>query len=101
MVYEVVISEVDPARRDEYVQAYKKAWQTANAPGAHTVKIMSSIEDPARVITIIEWDSVEAHEKQRVTEAHARFRDTVQPYRTGPSDLKHYTVTEFQTSGDR
>jgi heme-degrading monooxygenase HmoA len=100
MVYEIVISEVDPARRDEYVQEYKKAWQEANAPGAHTVRLLASIEDPARVITIIEWDSVEAHEKQRLTEAHAHFRDRVQPYRMGPSDLKHYLVTEFQTAGD-
>jgi heme-degrading monooxygenase HmoA len=100
MVYEMVISTVDPSRRDEYIQAYKAAWQKANAPGAHTVKVMACVEDPARVITMIEWDSLEAHERQRVTEAHAQFRETVQPYRTGPSELHHYTVLEFQTSGD-
>jgi heme-degrading monooxygenase HmoA len=99
MVYEVVIQTVDPARRDEYVKAYKAAWQEANAPGAHTVRVMPCIEDPSRVITMIEWDSVEAHEKQRLTEAHARFRERVQPYRTAPGDLKHYIVEEFQTAG--
>src|SRR5688572_1837652 len=97
MIYEVVIQTVDPARRDEYVQAYKEAWREAAAPGAHTVRVMPCIEDPARVITMIEWDNLEAHEKQRLTEAHARFRARVQPFRTGPSDLQHYTIEEFQT----
>ena len=97
MVYEVVISTVAPAQREEYIAAWRAAWLEAAAPGAHNVAIMPCIEDPARVITMIEWDSVEAHEKQRTTAAHGRFRDQVQRYRTGPSDLKHYLMDEFPT----
>jgi heme-degrading monooxygenase HmoA len=97
MIYEVVIQTVDPARRDEYLQVYKDAWREAAAPGAHTVRIMACIEDLARVITMIEWDSFEAHQKQQTTAAHARFRERVQPYRTAPGDLKHYLVDEFET----
>lgn len=96
MIYEIVISEVIPERRAEYVEAYQRAWRESNPPGCQGVRLLSCIEDPGRVITMISWDSVEAHEQARLRPEHGRFRETVAPYRTAPSQgPAHYTFGDI------
>ena len=95
MVYEVLISQVAPERRTEYLEAYKRAWRESNPPGCHGLRLLSCIEDPGRVITMIAWDSVDAHERARTRPEHGRFRDTVTPYRIGPGvGFAHYTYED-------
>jgi heme-degrading monooxygenase HmoA len=96
MIYEVVVSEVAPARRAEYLEAYKRAWRESNPPGCHGVRLMACIEDPARVMTLIAWDSVEAHERARERPEHARFREAIAAFRTGTGGgLAHYTFEDI------
>jgi heme-degrading monooxygenase HmoA len=96
MVYEMVISEVAPERRAEYVEAYKRAWRDSNPPGCHGVRVLSCIEDPSRVITMIAWDDVEAHDRARLRPEHVRFREAIAGYRTGPGGgLAHYTFEDI------
>lgn len=96
MIYEVVVSEVAPDRRAEYLEAYKRAWRESNPPGCHGVRLMACIEDPARVMTLLAWDSVEAHERARERPEHARFRETVTAFRTGSGgSLAHYTFEDI------
>ena len=96
MIYEVVVSEVAPDRRDEYLEAYKRAWRESNPPGCRGVRLMACIEDAARVMTLIAWDSVEAHERARLRPEHARFRETITAFRTGSGGgLAHYTFEDI------
>lgn len=95
MVYEVVIQTVDPERRDEYVGVFRDALREANFAGAHGGKILRSIEDPARVIAIIEWDDVEAHTRHRGTPAHNRFRERFSGYQTAASQGAHFIVEDL------
>jgi hypothetical protein len=43
MVYELVLATVAPARRDEYVDVFRKAFRGANFAGAHAGKILRSV----------------------------------------------------------
>jgi quinol monooxygenase YgiN len=90
VVYEIVVQTIDPARRDEYLEVYRKAFREANMAGFRGGKICPSLEDPTRVVLIIEWDSVEAHKQHVGTPPHTRFREQITPYQTKPSDLQHY-----------
>jgi heme-degrading monooxygenase HmoA len=95
MIYEIVVQTVDPARRDEYVDAYRKAFREANMAGNHGGKICTSVEDPARVVVMIEWDSVEAHKQHPGTAPHNAFREKIYAFQTQPSDLQHYVVEDL------
>lgn len=97
MIYEVVVSEVEPARRADYIEAYKGAWRASNPPGCHGVRLMACIENPGRVMTLIAWESVDAHEQARLRPEHARFRETVTAFRTGGAGggLAHYTFEDI------
>jgi quinol monooxygenase YgiN len=95
VVYEILVQTVDPARRDEYVQVFKRALREWNPTGFHGGKACPSVEDPTRVVMILEWDSVEAHTSHRGTPAHTRFRETFSPYQTAPTQLHHYTIEDL------
>lgn len=96
MIYEIVIQHVDPAKRDEYVQVFGDVLKTADYAGAHGIKFFTSIEDPGRVIVMIEWDSIEAHTRHRGTPAHNAMREVAARYQTQKSDGAHFHLHQVK-----
>ena len=96
MIYEIAVQQVDPVRRDEYIKNFGKTLIDANYAGSHAIKIFESIEDPSRVILMIEWDSVEAHTQHRGTPPHNHMREINSGYQTAKSDGGHYKVHEIK-----
>ena len=82
MIYEIAIQTVDPARREEYIKVFSQTLKDANYAGSHGIKFFTSIEDPSRVVLILEWDSVEAHTQHRGTPTHNRMREINSGYQT-------------------
>ena len=95
MVYEVVTQHVSPENRDEHVKTWRKAWQEAAFEGAHDVKFLRCVEDPGKVVLLIEWDSVEAHQRHRGTPRHNDFRAASGVYSTAPAEVLHYMIEEL------
>ncbi|HEY3115993.1 MAG TPA: antibiotic biosynthesis monooxygenase family protein [Chloroflexota bacterium] len=96
MVTHVVIQNIDPERRDEYIERYKEEWRLAALPGCHSAKILKAIENPGRVILIFEWDSIEVHRASNRLPAHDRLmNETVYKYQTAPSDYAHFESEEI------
>lgn len=95
MVYEVVIQNIDPERRDEYIANYKKKWREMALDGWRSGRLLKCIENPGRVIIVLEWDSVQAHRQHSRggSPAMAQFMaESVRPYQTALSDFDHFTV---------
>ena len=97
MIYEIVVQHVDPAKRDEYIQVFGDVLKNANYGGAHGIQIFTSIEDPSRVILMIEWDSVEAHTQHRGTPTHNAMREVAARYQTQKSDGAHFDLHQVRT----
>ncbi len=95
MVHEVVIATVEPEKRDEYIDTWKRAWKEAGFAGSHGGKILRCVEDPTRITMILNWDSVEAHQQHRGTDPHNRFRAAFAPYQKEPSVIYHYTIEDL------
>jgi len=95
MVYELAIATVDPAKRDEYIRIWQKAWKEAAFEGSRGVKALRCVEDPGRVAMLISWDSVEAHQQHRGTDKHNRFRETFRPHQAAPSVVQHYEIEDI------
>ena len=90
MIHEIVVQHVQPERRDEYVKAFGEFLKTANYPGSHGIRFFSSIEDPGRVILMIDWDTVEAHTQIRGTPTYNAMRELTGKYQTAKSDGGHF-----------
>lgn len=95
MVYEVVIQSIDPERRDEYIENYRKKWRELALDGWRSGKLLRCSENPGRVILVLEWDSVEAHRQHRGPVMDQFMKESVRPYQTALSDFDHYTVEDI------
>ncbi|HEX4988843.1 MAG TPA: antibiotic biosynthesis monooxygenase family protein [Candidatus Binatia bacterium] len=94
MIHEIVIQHVQPEKRDEYIKVFGEILTKANYPGSYGIKFFTSIEDPSRVILMIEWDSVEAHTQHRGTPTHNAMREATSKYQTAKSDGAHFLMHE-------
>ncbi|HTF94380.1 MAG TPA: antibiotic biosynthesis monooxygenase family protein [Verrucomicrobiae bacterium] len=97
MIHEIVIQQVQPEKRDEYIKVFGDILQKANYAGSHGIKFFTSIEDPGRVILLIEWDSVEAHTQHRGTPTHNAMREVTASYQTQKSDGAHFLKHEVKS----
>ena len=94
MIYEILTQHVAPEKRDEYIKVFGDILKRANYTGSHGIKFLTSIEDPSRVILMIEWDSVEAHTQHRGTPTHNAMREATSKYQTAKSDGAHFLMHE-------
>ncbi|TMA89185.1 MAG: antibiotic biosynthesis monooxygenase [Deltaproteobacteria bacterium] len=97
MIHEVSIQHVAPEKRDEYVKVFGEFLRKANYAGSHSIKFLTSIEDPSRVIVMLEWDSVEAHTQHRGTSTHNAMREATSRYQTQKSDGGHFVLHEVKS----
>jgi heme-degrading monooxygenase HmoA len=97
MIHEIVIQTVDPAKRAEYIDEFGQTLRDADFAGSHGIKLFTSIEDPSRVILIIEWDSVESHTRHRGTPAHNHMREVGSKYQTAKSEGAHFLLHEVKS----
>lgn len=96
MIYEVAIQHVEAEKRDEYVKVFSDILLKTNFAGSHGIKFLTSVEDPTRVILIIEWDSVEAHTRHRGTPPHNAMREVTSTYQTKKSEGAHFIVHDIK-----
>lgn len=101
MIHEIITQHVAPDRRDEYIQVFGEFLTKANYAGSHRIKFLASIEDPGRVILMVEWDSVEAHTRIRGTPTYNAMRELTGKYQTAKATagILFYTKSKANSSG--
>jgi heme-degrading monooxygenase HmoA len=97
MIHEIVIQHVQPERRNEYIKVFGEFLRNASYAGSHAIRFFASIEDPGRVILMIDWDTVEAHTQIRGTPTYNAMRDLTGKYQTAKSDGAHYLLHEVKS----
>lgn len=97
MIHEIVIQHVAAEKRDEYIRVFGEFLVKANYTGSHGIKFLASIEDPGRVILMIEWDNVEAHTQIRGTPTYNAMRELTAKYQTAKSDGGHFVVHDVKS----
>ena len=98
MIHEIVIQHVAPEKRDEYIEVFGEILKKANYAGSTALNFFASIEDPSRVILMIEWDSVEAHTQHpRHADAQRHARSAAR-YQTQKSDGAHFNLHPVKTN---
>ena len=90
MVLEVALIDVTDA--DAFEAAYRDVRPVlARTPGCRSVRMTRGIESPGRFVLLVEWDSVEAHERNfRGTESFRTWRAAIGPFFAGPPRVEHF-----------
>jgi heme-degrading monooxygenase HmoA len=92
-VVEVAVIEVTPGAEDAFAAAYARVrHEVADTPGCRGLRMTRGVESPSRFVLLVEWDSVEAHERNfRATDRFARWRAAIGPHFAVPPQVEHYT----------
>ena len=92
MVLEVALIDVFPGQEDAFAAAYRLGHPIlATTPGCRSVRMTRGIESASRFVLLVEWDSVEAHERNfRATERFPQWRALIGGYFAKPPLVEHY-----------
>jgi heme-degrading monooxygenase HmoA len=93
MVLEVADIAVQPGTEEQFAAAYLAARHVlATTPGCHSVRMTQGVETPSRFVLLVEWESVDAHERNfRGTERFAQWRGAIGPFFAQPPHVEHFT----------
>ena len=92
MVLEVAVFDVSPDAQEAFKAGFAQARRhLADAPGCRSVRMTQGVESPSRFVLLAEWDSVEAHDAFRASDAFAGWRGPISPYFAGPPQVEHFT----------
>lgn len=91
MVLEVALIDVAPGSEEAFREAFALGRpHLAQSAGCRTVRMTQGIETPTRFVLLVEWDSVEAHEAFRASEAFPAWRGHVGPHFAAPPRIEHF-----------
>jgi heme-degrading monooxygenase HmoA len=82
MVVEIAEFRVPPGAEDEFVLAYRGVRSLlTSTEGCRSARMTRGIETPNRFVLLVEWDSVEAHERNfRGGERYGTWRRALTPF---------------------
>jgi heme-degrading monooxygenase HmoA len=91
MVLEVADIHVTPGTESRFTDAFRSVRDVlAGTPGCRSVRMTRGVESPSRFVLLVEWDSVEAHERDfRSTERFDTWRAAIGPFFARPPHVEH------------
>jgi heme-degrading monooxygenase HmoA len=92
VVVEIAMLEIKPGSEDAFVAAYGQVrHEVASTPGCRSMRLTRGVESPSRFVLLVEWDSVQAHERDfRGSDGFTRWRAGIGPYFAQPPNVEHY-----------
>lgn len=93
MVLEVGDIEIIAGQEEQFVAAYLGVRDIlAGTPGCRAVRMTHCIESPTRFVLLVEWDDVDAHERNfRDTDRFTTWRAAIGPFFARPPHVEHMT----------
>ena len=92
MVTEIAVLEITPGAEAAFAEAYRQVrHEVVETEGCRSVRMTRGVESPSRFVLLVEWDSVEAHERNfRATDRFVRWRAAISPHFAQPPAVGHY-----------
>jgi heme-degrading monooxygenase HmoA len=89
---EVALITVAPGAEEDFTAAFHGVRHVlASTPGCRSVRMTRGIESPSRFTLLVEWDSVEAHERNfRGSDRFEQWRAAIGPHFAEPPVVEHY-----------
>ena len=91
MVLEIADFRIKAGTEDDFAAAVKEALPFISAtPGFLSARLTRGVESPSRFVLLIEWESVEAHNKGfRESDRFPKWRALIGPYFDGDPYVEH------------
>ena len=95
MIVEVGLWRIDASRGDfaPVADDIRDAFARLPIPGLRSFHMGPSVEEPARWVVVVVWDTVEDHRRFVASPEGVRQRHLLAPFMVGDSDVMHYGLT--------
>jgi heme-degrading monooxygenase HmoA len=102
-VTEIADIQVVAGAEADFVAAYQDVRQVLlSTPGCRSARMTQCIETPTRFVLLVEWDSVEAHERNfRETERFTQWRAAIGAHFAVPPHVEHFVDLDGDTETTR
>lgn len=91
MVLEIAQFDVTPGAEDAMTESYARAMPlVSQSEGCRWMRMTRGVESPSRFVLLVEWDSVEAHERFRSSERFGQWRALVGRHFAAPPQVEHF-----------
>jgi heme-degrading monooxygenase HmoA len=92
MVVEIAEFRVPPGAEDEFVLAYLGVRGVlTGTEGCRSARLTRGMETPNRFVLLVEWDSVEAHERNfRGSDRFRTWRGALGPFFVADPHVEHF-----------
>jgi heme-degrading monooxygenase HmoA len=90
MALEIALIDVVAGQEADFEAAYREARRQLEEAGARSIRMTRGIETPTRFVLLVEWDSVEAHEAFRASDAFGVWRGLIGPHFAHPPHVEHF-----------
>ena len=92
MVLEIAEIRVPPGAEDDFVLAYHGVRGVlTGTPGCRSVRMTRGVETPNRFVLMVEWESVDAHERNfRGTDRFVTWRRAIGPFFAQDPYVEHF-----------
>jgi heme-degrading monooxygenase HmoA len=90
MALEIALIDVVAGQEADFEAAYREARRQLEGAGARSIRMTRGIETPTRFVLLVEWDSVEAHEAFRASDAFGVWRGLIGPHFANPPHVEHF-----------
>jgi quinol monooxygenase YgiN len=92
-IYELARLRIKPESRERFVVDVEEALEVITADsGCRGGWVLFGIEEPDEPRLLVRWESVEAHERFRMTPEFRRYRETIAHHFVSPPTYRHYAI---------
>ena len=93
MVIESAQLPIIAGREEEFEQAMVRGREILeSSPGSGKVMITRGVENPSTYVLLIEWESVEKHQKAMEEEGFREFREILRSFYDGKAIVQHFEL---------
>ena len=92
MVTEIAFLSIADGREGEFEQIMRARGRAIleGAAGVHSVGIARCVEEPMTYVLIVEWDSIDDHQRAAQDPAFLEFRELQRSLHSGSPNVRHF-----------
>ena len=94
MIYELASFDIGTDRVADLVDEFPAAKAVLDqAPGLISSQLLQDLDDPGRVVLLVEWNTLEDHtEGFAKSDLFEQFRELVGPFVSAPPTVRHFCL---------